>query len=258
MNKKPIVFFDLETTGINQQSDRIVEMFALRVNPDGSQDEFYSRFNPYPVEVGAEAEKVHGISSNDLLGEPLFSEKADEVIAFFEGCDIGGYNILHFDIPMLFEELYRSNRIHDFKKHQIIDVFKIWTVSEPRTLTGAVKRFLGESHDHAHEAKADVFATARIYDQQKEIYQHMYESIDAMIEASNPEMRANLDFSGKFQTTEDGSVIVTFGKHKNKTIQTVYKEDPEYFRWIFEKSEMPTDTRIIARKIYARLQENKS
>jgi DNA polymerase-3 subunit epsilon len=253
--KSSVVFFDIESTGLNQQTDRIIELYMRKINPDGTQEEFYSKFNPYPVEVSEEAAKVHGLTSNDLLGEPLFSERVDEIISFIEGSALGGYNIIHFDIPMLFEELYRAGKIYDFKKHQIIDVYKIWTLSEPRTLSGAVSRFLNKSHDNAHKAKDDVLATAEIFEKQLEIYSHLYESIESMIDLTNEDLKKNLDFSGKFQRSDD-EIIVSFGKHKGKSIQTVLKEDAEYFRWIFEKSEMPTDTRLIARKIYATSQVN--
>jgi DNA polymerase-3 subunit epsilon len=252
--EKSIVFFDLETTGLSQTNDRIVEMYMVKKNPDGTEEEFYSKFNPYPVEVSAEAEKVHGMSSADLLGEPLFSERADEIIQFIDGCDIGGYNIASFDIPMLFEEIVRAGKMHDFRKHRIIDTYLIWTAFETRTLTSACKRFLGESHEHAHEAKADVIATARIFEEQMKIYQSQYEDLNDVVERTVP-MKGKLDMAGKFSQADDGKITLTFGKHKSKTVQQIFTEDPEYFRWMFEKAEMPTDTRLIARKIYAKLSE---
>jgi DNA polymerase-3 subunit epsilon len=251
--EKPIVFFDIETTGLSQTSDRIVEIYMRKQNVDGTEDEFYSKFNPNPVEVSAEAEKVHGMSSNDLLGEPLFSEKVNEIISFIENCDLGGYNIASFDIPMLFEEIARTGKLYDFRKHRIIDTYLIWSAFEPRTLTGACKRFLGEDHEHAHQAKADVIATKRIFENQLIVYQSQYDNISDIIDRTVSN-KGKLDISGKFMQSEDGKVILTFGKHKNKTVQQIYSEDPEYFKWMFEKAEMPTDTRMIARKIYSTFQ----
>jgi DNA polymerase-3 subunit epsilon len=252
--EKPIVFFDLETTGLSKTNDRIVEMYMLKKNPDGTEEEFYSKFNPHPIEVSEEAEKVHGFSSIDLLGEPMFSEKVNEISQFLEGSDIGGYNIAAFDIPMLFEEMVRAGKIYDFRKHRIIDTYLIWSAFEPRTLTGACKRFLGESHEHAHEAKADVIATARIFEEQMKVYQSQYTDLNEIVEKTVP-MKGKVDMSGKFSQDEDGRVLLTFGKHKGKTVQQIFGEDPEYFRWMFEKAELPTDTRMIARKIYAKLSE---
>jgi DNA polymerase-3 subunit epsilon len=205
------------------------------------------------VQISEEATAVHGITAEDLYNEPAFSEKASEVLAFMEGCDLGGYNLSRFDIPMLFEECYRAGHLHNFKKHRVIDVFSIWSTYEPRTLTGAVKRFLGADHDHAHEAIADVRATATVFEKQLEAYHSQYETLDDIITATTASPNS-IDFSGKFEKTEDG-VIITFGKHKGKTVNTVYLEDEGYLRWMYEKADFPTDTKLIARKLYGSLSE---
>jgi DNA polymerase-3 subunit epsilon len=254
---KPIVFFDLETTGLNQQSDRIVEISMIKKNPDGTIEELYSRLNPFPIPVSPEAELVHGMSNEDLMNEPTFSEKAEDIIKFMEGCDIGGYNILYFDIPMLFEELYRSGHIYDFKKHIIYDSYKIWMASEPRTLTGAVKRYLGKSHDNAHSAKADVEVTMEILDRQISEYSDMYENPEKMAEITT-DISNRVDFSGKFSKNSDNQVIITFGKHKDKTVEMIFEEDSNYFKWMYEKADFPTDTKLIAKNIYEKLQLRRS
>jgi DNA polymerase-3 subunit epsilon len=254
---KPIVFFDLETTGLSQTSDRIVEMYIVKENPDGSEVEFYSKFNPHPVLVSPEAEKVHGLSNDDLLGEPLFNEKVDEILSFIDGCDIGGYNINNFDIPLLFEEIARTGKLYDFRKHRVIDTYLIWSAFEPRTLTGAVRRFLGEGHDHAHEAKADVLATKRIFHKQMEAYQGQYTNLDEIVNLTTGS-KGKVDIAGKFVQNDEGQITLTFGKHKGKTVNQIFEDDSEYFRWMFEKAEMPTDTRLIARKIYSKLTETRN
>lgn len=254
---KPIVFFDLETTGLNQKTDRIIEICMLKENPDGTVEELYSRFNPFPVEVSPEAELVHGISNGDLMIEPSFSEKADDIISFLEGCDIGGYNILYFDIPMLFEELYRCGKPYDFRKHTIYDSYKIWTASESRTLTGAVKRYLGESHTHAHSAKGDVEVTARILKEQIKQYSDQYASPEDMAQVTS-EMKNKIDFAGKFAKNSEGSIVITFGKHKDKPVSQIHEEDPGYLQWMYEKAEFPTETKLIARNIYAKLESNRT
>jgi len=254
---KPIVFFDLETTGLNQKTDRIIEICMIKENSDGTSEELYSKFNPFPVEVSHEAEMVHGMSSEDLMNEPSFSEKAKDILKFIEGCDIGGYNILYFDIPMLFEELYRCGLPYDFKKHTIYDSYKIWTASESRTLTGAVKRYLGESHVHAHSAKGDVEVTARILKSQFQVYADQYGSPQEMALVTS-EMGKKVDFAGKFGRNENNQIVITFGKHKDKTVQQVYSEDQGYLQWMYEKAEFPTETKLIARNIYAKLEESKT
>lgn len=248
MEKKPIVFFDIETTGLSQSKDRIIELYMLKENSDGSEEEFYSRFNPHPVKVSEGAEKVHGISDEDLSNEPKFEDKADEILKFVEGSDLCGYNILYFDIPILFEEFIRCEKFFNYRNHRIIDLYRIWSYYEPRTLTGAAKRFLNEGIENAHRAKNDVIASKKIFHAQSDIW-FGEEDLTEMTNKTT-ELDKKIDLSGKFAKNENGDVIITFGKHLNKTIQQINSEDPDYFKWIYEKSEMPTDTKLIARRIF--------
>lgn len=251
--KKPIVFFDLETTGLSQTKDRIIELYMLKENPDGTEEEYYSRFNPYPIEVSESAQNVHGISNEDLKDEPKFSDKAEEILKFMEGSDISGYNILYFDIPMLFEEFHRSGKLFNYRNYRILDSYRIWTYFEPRTLTGAANRFLGEGIENAHRAKNDVVATKRIFHEQMKEWFDGEDFTDMANKTT--ELDKKVDLSGKFVKDDKGNVTLTFGKHANKPIQQIYVEDPDYFRWMYEKAEMPTDTKMIARRIYARFSE---
>ena len=255
--KRPIVHFDIETTGLNQTSDRIIEIFMLKENPDGTHEEFYSKFNPYPVQVSPDAQAVHGMSNEDLAYEPAFKSRAEEIVSFIKGCDLGGYNIINFDIPMLFEELYRSGITHNFKQHEIFDSYKIWTKTETRTLTGAVERYLKTTHEHAHSAKADVIMTAKILKKQLEEYSAKYESDEDMAKQTS-ELTGKIDFAGKFGLNSNGQVTITFGKYKDKSVKQVFDEDPGYLCWIFEKAEFPTETKLIAKSIYDKLQTIKS
>jgi DNA polymerase-3 subunit epsilon len=251
---KPIVFFDLETTGLSTASDRIVEIYMLKKNPDGTEDEFYSRFNPYPVPVGKEAEEMHGLSLEVLQNEPSFSEKSKEILEFLSGSDIGGYNIINFDLPFLTEELIRSGTIYSFRSHRIFDSWKIWTMSEQRNLKGAVKRFTGEELEGAHQAKNDVIATAKIFESQLNVFGHLYDDIDQLAEITS-ELKDKLDLTGKFRITENKEIVLTFGKHKDKTVQQIYRDDAGYFQWIFEKSEMPNDVKRIAKSLYEKFEK---
>lgn len=151
--KKPIVFFDLETTGLSQTKDRIVEMYMRKKDDNGEIHEFYSRFNPFPVEISEMASSVHGITAEDVANEPRFEEKSQEILDFIKDCDLGGYNILNFDLPLLFEEFIPAGKMLDYRKHRIFDAYRMWTHYEPRTLTGATKRFLDRDLKDAHDER---------------------------------------------------------------------------------------------------------
>lgn len=249
---KPIVFFDLETTGLSQTKDRIIEMYMRKQDSNGEVFEFYSRFNPYPVQISEMASSVHGITAEDVANEPRFEDRAQEILDFIKDCDLGGYNILNFDLPLLFEEFIRAGKMFDYRKHRIFDSYRMWTHYEPRTLTGATKRFLNRELKDAHRAKADVEATSEIFE--KQMTEWLIEDLDEAYRVTT-ELDKKLDLSGKFQKNESGEVVLTFGKHANKTVQQTYVEDPEYFRWMYEKAEMPSDTKLIARRIYTKLSE---
>lgn len=251
--EKPIVYFDLETTGLSTTEDRIVEIYMIKENLDRTEEQFYSRFNPSPVIIPAEAEAIHGISNEDLKDEPKFNEKAEEILKFIEGCDLCGYNIINFDLPMLIEEFIRCKIIFNHRNYRIFDSYKIWMYYEPRNLNGASRRFLKEDIVEAHRAKNDVAATKRIFHEQ---YNQLF-SEDTLTETfhKSTELDKKLDLSGKFMKTEEGSIILTFGKYSDKTVNEVFSVDPSYFKWIFEKSNMSGDTKMIANKIYQKLSQ---
>lgn len=255
--ENPIVFFDIETTGLSQTNDRIVEIYMLKKNPDGTEEEFYSRFNPYPVQVSKEAEDLHGLSNEDLMSEPGFKEKSRDILAFIEGCDIGGYNILGFDLPFLTEEFIRCGIDYSFarphtKGIRIFDVYKIWTESEPRNLIGASKRFLKEDLVNAHQAKADVIATARVFEKQLEEFGNMYEDVNDLAELTS-KLKNKLDLSGKFIINENHQICLSFGKYKDKTVQEIFRDDSGYFLWMAEKSDMSNEVKKLAKSIYEKL-----
>lgn len=252
--KKSIVFFDIETTGLDKKEDRIIEIYLLKKNPDGTEEEFYSRFNPYPVLISQGAYVVHGISSKDLENEPSFSEKAKEIIDFIGDSDLAGYNILFFDMPMLFEEMFRCKVLFDWKKYRILDSYRIWTHYEPRTLGGAVKKFLGKEILNAHQAKADVQATADIFFKQMDMW-FSVEDLESVSEVTS-DLSNRVDLSGKLKKNSEGEVIITFGKHNNKTISKIFIEDPSYLQWFISNSDFPSDSRFEVRKIYHQLMNN--
>jgi DNA polymerase-3 subunit epsilon len=252
--QKPISFFDCETTGLSTTKDRIVEICIIKYNPDGTTDKFYSLVNP-TINISEEVSAVHGITNEDVKDSPTFADIADSILEFLGDSDLGGYNILHYDIPLIFEEFLRAKKLFDYRKRRILDSYRIWTQYETRNLKGAVNRFLGIDLQNAHSAEADVTATAGIFFKQMEMWFDETEFDHLHNETTGLDKK--LDLSGKFAKNEAGEVTLTFGKHSGKTVQAIFAEDQEYLRWIYEKAEMPSDTKMIAQRIYSKLSSMK-
>lgn len=253
--QKPIAFFDVETTGLSTTKDRIVEICIIKYNVDGTTDKFYSLVNP-TINIPEDVSALHGISNEDVVNSPTFAELADSILEFIGDADLGGYNILHYDIPLIFEEFLRAKKLFDYRKRRILDSYRIWTQYEARNLKGALNRFLGIELQNAHTAEADVTATAGIFFKQMEMW--FDETEFDRLHNETTELDKKLDLSGKFAKNESGEVTLTFGKHSGKTVQTIFAEDQEYLRWMYEKAEMPSDTKMIAQKIYSKLSSIKS
>lgn len=247
--EKPIVFFDIESTGINTSRDRIVELQMVKVTESG-EEEWYSKFNPHPIAISDEAASVHGISNEDVMDAPKFEDRANEILQFIEGCDLAGYNIQNFDVPMLFEEFFRAGVLFDWRKYRLLDAYALWTYFEPRTLTGAVERFLGEKLENAHSAKWDVDATKRVFFRQMELYGFAPNDFDEVIEKSKKDNR--IDLTGKF-VKKDNTVFYGFGKYNGKSVKEINAVDPGYLDWIANKSELSLDCKMIAKKLIEHL-----
>lgn len=250
--KRPIVFFDLETTGISITHDRIVEIAMKKINPDGTREEYKTYVNPtIPIPQGAQ--DVHHISNDDVSDAPTFSTIAKEVNAWIAGCDLGGYNIIRFDIPILLEEFLRAGILWNYKEHKIIDVFKIYSVIEPRTLAGTYHRFTGKTLENAHSAQVDNDATIEIFEAQLEKYgDKIPEDLDNIADVKYPNEKPNLDLAGKF-IVEDKTVLFNFGKYKGKSVKDIFNEDANYFMWMVDKGDFSNETKTYARKIHAKL-----
>jgi len=231
--ERPIIFFDLETTGLDPQRDRIVELAAVKIRPDGSREEKTKRFNP-GMSIPKEASAVHGITDADVKNEPPFSKVAKGpkgIAAYFDGCDLGGYNIINFDIPMLTAELERAGESLDVSQIAVVDAFKIFTTREPRTLSGAVRFYCGQEHASAHEALGDVLATIDVLEAQLNRYRDLPQTPhDLDISVRDPE---DVDRRGKLKWI-DGEVAVNFGRHKGRTLKHLVREEPDYIRWMID------------------------
>jgi DNA polymerase III subunit epsilon len=240
--RNPLIFLDLETTGINIASDRIVEIALLKINPDGREEEKLSRINP-EMPIPEQATRIHGIKNEDVKDCPTFNEVAKTMAQFMEGCDLAGFNSNRFDIPLLAEEFLRSGVDIDFKKRKFIDVQAIFHKMERRTLTAAYKLYCNKELEDAHSAMADTKATYEVLKAQLDIYidsefedhngrksKPIVNDVDNLSEFSSYDR--NVDFLGRIVYDENGVEIFNFGKNKGIPVEKVLKEQPGYYGWI--------------------------
>lgn len=227
--KNPIVFFDLETTGINIVSDRIVELSILKVNPNGMEESKTVRVNP-GIPIPKQASDIHGIKDEDVKDSPTFKEVGKELAKFIEGCDLAGFNSNRFDIPLLAEEFLRNGVDIDFSKRKFVDVQTIFHKKEQRTLTAAYKFYCGKNLEDAHTAEADVLATYEVLKAQLDMYNDLENDIAFLSDYSA--FNKNADFAGRIIFNDKNEEIFNFGKHKGKTVTQVFNQEPSYYSWM--------------------------
>lgn len=224
--KNPLIFFDLETTGVDVSKDRIVEICYIKVFPDGSEKEYTRRINP-GMHIPEGASAVHGIYDDDVKDCPLFREVAREIAADFEGCDLAGFNSNRFDLPMLAEEFLRAQVDIDLTRHHAIDVQVLYHKREPRTLSAAHKFYCGCEFDNAHSALADTRATYEVLKAQLDHYDDMENDVAALAKESS--FTRNVDFAGRFVYDDAGREVFNFGKYKGEPVAAVLQRDPGYY-----------------------------
>ncbi len=227
--KNPIVFFDLETTGINIAADRIVEIAYLKVDLNGNETSKSQRINP-EMPIPEKVTAIHGISNEDVKDAPTFNEIARSLANEIEGCDLAGYNSIRFDIPLLAEEFLRAGVDIDLSKRKFVDVQVIFMKMEPRTLTAAYKFFAGKELTDAHSAEADTLATYEVLQAQLDRYPNLENDIGKLAEFSAH--NRNVDFAGRIIYNEDDVEVFNFGKYKGKPVREVLQSDPGYFGWM--------------------------
>ena len=227
--KKPIIFFDLETTGVNVSTDRIVEICYIKVMPNGNELSRNMRINP-GMPIPAEASAVHGIYDEDVKDCPTFKEVARDIAADFEGCDIAGFNSNRFDVPMLAEEFLRAQVDIDLSRLRAIDVQVLYHKREPRTLSAAYKFYCGAVLEDAHSALADTRATYEVLKAQLSHYDDMPNDIEALSKEST--FTNNVDFAGRIVYDESGKEVFNFGKYKGMPVDAVLDRDPGYYGWM--------------------------
>ena len=230
--KRPIIFFDLETTGLDIAKDRIVELCYIRVEPNGNEEARSMRINP-ERHIPEVASSVHGITDDDVKDCPTFADVAPQLAATFEGCDLAGFNSNRFDLPLLAEEFMKAGVNIDLSHVQAIDVQNIYHKLEKRTLAAAYKFYCGRDLENAHSALADTQATYEVLQAQLDHYPNdLQNDVDFLAEFSR--MNRNIDFAGRFVYDESGKELINFGKYKGKAIKDVLSRDPGYYSWIMQ------------------------
>ena len=229
---RPLIFFDLETTGLDISTDRIVELSYIRLEPNGNETSSTMRINP-EKHIPETSSKVHGIYDEDVRDCPTFKEIAPKLAETFRDCDLAGFNSNRFDIPMLAEEFARAAVDIDFTQCQMIDVQNIYHRLEQRTLIAAYRYYCGKELENAHSALADTQATKEVLEAQLDKYpEDLKNDIAFLAEFSHKER--NVDLAGRFVYDADKNEIINFGKYKGKTVKEVLHRDPGYYGWIMQ------------------------
>jgi DNA polymerase-3 subunit epsilon len=255
---KPLAFFDLETTGVNVGSDRIVEISIVRVNTDNSTDILTKRVNP-GIPIPESSSKIHGIYDKDIAGCQTFKELAPQLAQFLTNCDLAGFNSNKFDVPVLVEEFLRADIDFDLRNRRLIDVQNIFHIMEPRNLSAAYKFYCDKPLHNAHSAEADTIATYEIFKAQLERYQDVEYTDDKgnktipvkndMAVLSTLTARSkNADLAGRIVFNEKGQEVFAFGKHKDKTVKEVFEKEPSYYSWMMQ-GDFPLYTKKIITRI---------
>ena len=250
---KPICFFDLETTGINITSDRIVEISILKVFPDGKEERKTWRVNP-EMPIPKEVTAIHGISDEDVADKPKFKEISKDVYNMIKDSDLGGFNSNRFDIPLLAEEMLRAEVDFDMKNRVSVDVQTIFHKMEQRTLSAAYKFYCDKNLDDAHSAEADTNATYQVLKAQIEKYEELENNTKFLAEFSSRKKFA--DFAGFIAYNKKGEECFSFGKHKGKLVTEILEKEPGYFGWLLN-ADFPLYTKKVLTNIKLRGFNNK-
>ena len=237
---KPIVFFDLETTGVDVGKDNIVEISMIKVFPDGHDEEITYRVNP-GRHIPELATAVHHISDEDVKDCPTFKDLAPKIGEFLKGCDLAGFNSNKFDIPMLAEEFLRNNYNIDLTNTRCVDGQNIYHKLERRTLVAAYKYYCGKDLEAAHSANADTRATYEVLMAQLDKYpEDLQNDITALSDFSR--MNRNVDLAGRVVLNDKGQPVFSFGKYKDMLVSEVLRRDPGYYGWMMQ-GDFPLETK---------------
>jgi len=243
---RPLAFLDLETTGLNTSTDRIIELAVIRVSPHGDVLERVRRFNP-GIPIPPEATAIHGITDADVADEPPFAARARSLAELLDPCDLGGFNLRRFDLPMLLAEFKRANVLFSAQGRRLIDVQYVFHKEEPRDLSAAARFYLGREHREAHTALGDIRTTAAVLSEQLQRYPHLPRDLDGL--------HAYCDEVSPFQTELDkwfqrrgGELVFRRGKHRGDTLSQVAVSAPDYLHWMLGAEDMDEEVLQVVRE----------
>ncbi|NGF57747.1 3'-5' exonuclease [Parapedobacter sp. SGR-10] len=264
--KRPLAFFDLETTGVHVAVDNIVEIAILKVMPDGSEQVYNKKVNPGRP-IPPESSMFHGIYDEDIKDAPTFKDLAEEVALFLEDADLAGYNSNKFDVPMLMEEFLRAGVNFSLEGRSFIDVQNIFHQMEQRTLKAAYRFYCDKNLDNAHQAEADVRATYEVLkaqlvkyegapfeDKHGEVSYPVVNDVQALHDFTN--LSKPVDFAGRLVYNEDGRVVINFGKHKGRPVSEVFEVEPSYYAWM-QNGDFPLYTKKVLENLWKQFRDGK-
>jgi DNA polymerase-3 subunit epsilon len=244
---RPLAVFDIESTGINPRSDRIIELSIVKLLPPKGLRELRTFIVNPGIPIPPESSAIHGITEADVAGKPLFRDLAPEIYRFLEGCDLAGYNIIRFDIPMLIEEFLRASINFSMEGRRLVDAQRIYHKREPRDLKAALQHYCGELFLEGHRAEADALATVRVLEGQFTRYPDLPRTMNELDKYCDLRDPSWVDRDGKLRWV-NGEIAINFGKKKGETLSDLSKRDPNFLRWIL-KSDFASDTKAIVEKI---------
>ena len=247
--RKPLIFFDLETTGLNIMTDRIVEIAYLKVFPNGNEESRKIRINP-EMPIPPESTAVHHITDDDVRDCPTFKQVAQMLANEFQGCDIAGYNSNNFDVPFLAEEFLRADADFDFANSRFIDVQVVFHKMEKRTLEAAYRFYCNAELVDAHSADSDTKATYEVLMAQLDRYPELQNDIDFL--SNFTKFNRNVDYAGRIILDDNGVEVFNFGKHKGKPVEKVLREEPAYYSWMMN-GDFPLYTKKVLTSIRLRM-----
>jgi DNA polymerase III subunit epsilon len=237
--ERPLAVFDIESTGTNKKFDRIIDLAIVKFLPGGKSESYTFRVNP-GIPIPVESTVIHGITDKDVKDSPTFNQIAAEVAEVLKDCDLAGYNVSNFDIPLLCEEFIRAGIPFDAESRRVVDAQRIFHKKVPRDLAAALAYYCGEMHLNSHDAMGDVQATVKVIESQLNKYSDLPRDMDALDFFCNPRDPTWVDRTGKFKWA-GGEAVINFGKKQGQKLREIARMEPSFLQWMV-KSDFPRDT----------------